>query len=100
MNLVTRLCARCERPILRGETPFILRLELFAAPEMPEVTLEELLRDHAAEIKQLLAETEKLTEAELMRDVYMERTFVLCRRCHRALLANPLGRLAEENPAP
>lgn len=90
--MISHICDRCERPILENETRYVARLEVFAAPDLPEITLEDLLRDHSADIRKLIGDCQAMSEEELMRDVYVEMKFVLCRRCQRAWLDNPLGR--------
>jgi hypothetical protein len=89
--MVTHLCDRCGRPIEKGEVRYVARIQVFAAADPLEITAEELLKDHSAEIERLLRQCDEQTEEELMRDVFVELQFDLCRRCQKRYLANPLA---------
>jgi NMD protein affecting ribosome stability and mRNA decay len=89
--MITHLCDRCGRPIERGELRYVARVEVFAAPDVLEITLADLLADSRDEMDRLLRQCEQMTEDELMRDVHVELKFDLCRRCQRAYLNNPLA---------
>jgi len=88
--MITHICDRCGRPIEKGELRFVARLQVFAAADTLEITPEDLAVDRRDEIAKLLRECGELTEEELMRDVFVELKFDLCRRCQRAYLAAPL----------
>ena len=94
--MITHLCDRCGRPIFKGQTRYVARLEVYAAPDVVEVGLEELLTDQRAEMDRLIEQCASMSEAELMQDVHVEMTFDLCRACQRALLANPLAVATED----
>jgi hypothetical protein len=85
------ICDRCRRPIAPEELRYIAKIQVFAAPELLEISPEDLLRTHSEEIDRLLRQCERLSEEELMRDVYVEFQFNLCRACQQAYLADPLG---------
>jgi hypothetical protein len=89
--MITHICDRCGRPIDKGETRYVAKLQVFAAADPLEITWDDLMQDHTAEIERLMKECEKMTEEELMQDVFVELQFDLCRFCHKAYLANPLG---------
>jgi hypothetical protein len=89
--MITHICDRCGRPIFKGEIRYIARMELYAAPDPIEITLEDLMKDQREEMRKLIERTEGMTEDDLMQDVYVELKFDLCRACQRALLANPLS---------
>ncbi|MGC8742924.1 MAG: hypothetical protein ACP5T0_03475 [Verrucomicrobiia bacterium] len=89
--MITHFCDRCGRPILKGETRYVVNMKIYAAADQPlEISVEDLFRDHFAEIERIIEETESMTEEELMRDVYVEYKFDLCRQCQRALIYQPL----------
>jgi hypothetical protein len=90
MTLVTHLCDRCGRPILKGETRYLARIEVQASAAPLEITEADLQRDLTLQREHLIEQTEAMTEEELMRDVYVELKFDLCRRCQRTWLQNPL----------
>jgi hypothetical protein len=89
--MITHICDRCGRPIFADETRYIARIEVFAAPDLPAFTMDDLQRDHSAEMQRLIDQCEGLTEEELMREVHVEMKFDLCRACQRAYLDRPLG---------
>jgi sporulation protein YlmC with PRC-barrel domain len=69
--MVTHICDRCGRPILKGEPRYVARIEVFAAADPLEISAEDLARDASDEIEALLSACEQLSEEELMRDVYV-----------------------------
>jgi hypothetical protein len=85
-------CDRCGRAIVKGELRYVVKLEVFAAPDAGEITIADLLTDQAAEIDRLLAACEEMSEDELMCDVHVQEQFDLCRACQKEFLAHPLGR--------
>jgi len=89
--MISHICDRCGRAILKGEVRYIAKVEVFAAGDVLEISADELSEDPIAKIDRLLEQCASLTEAELMRDVFVEMQFDLCRRCQRAYLANPLA---------
>ena len=94
--MMTHICDRCGRVLEGEEVRYVARIEVFAAADPLQITLEDLLRDTRQEMEQTLRQCEELTEEELMRDVYVELRFDLCRRCQRAFIADPL-RLGQES---
>ena len=94
--MITHICDRCGRPIEKGQLRYIAKIEVLAAAEPLEITLEDLLRDTRREMEALLAQCEQFSEEELMRDVYVKFEFDLCRACQKAYVADPLP--VEINP--
>ena len=89
--MITHLCDRCGKPIDSRENRYLVRIEVLAAADPLEITAEDLAQDHSEEMDQLLGECEKLSEEELMRDVYVRLEFDLCRACQKVYLSNPLA---------
>jgi len=89
--MVTHICDRCGRPIEQGQLRYIAKIQVFAAADPLEITLEDLLRNTRREMDRLLQQCEGLTEAELMRDVYVKFEYDLCRACQKAYVNNPLS---------
>jgi hypothetical protein len=87
---ITHICDRCGRPIGKGETRYVARIQVYAAPSSPEISAEDLMVDHTDEIGRLMDQCAAMSEDELMQDVYVELQYDLCRRCQRAYLANAL----------
>jgi len=88
--MITHICDRCGRPIEQGQLRYIAKIQVFAAADPLEITLEDLMRDTRREIDRLLRQCDALSEEELMRDVYVQLQFDLCRACQKAYLANPI----------
>lgn len=89
--MITHICDRCGRPIKRGQIRYTARIQVFAAADLLEITLDDLLRDTGREMDDLIGQCEQLSERELMRDVYVEFKFDLCRACQRVYLDDPLS---------
>ncbi|MBI4327366.1 MAG: hypothetical protein HY674_19195 [Chloroflexi bacterium] len=88
--MITHFCDRCGQPIEKGALRYVAKIQVFAAYDPLEITFEDLITDPSREIKQILTQCEGLTEEELMRDVYVQFEFDLCRACQRIYVANPL----------
>ena len=88
--MTSRHCHRCGQAIAPDQLRYLARIEVYAAYDPLDLTFEDLTRDHTAEIQALLRQCEGLSEEDLMRDVYLEFKFDLCRRCQQAYIANPL----------
>jgi len=89
--MITHICDRCGRPIEKGQLRYIARIEVLAAADPLEITLEDLLRDTRREMDALLAKCDQLSEEELMRDVYVKFEFDLCRACQMSYVTDPLS---------
>jgi len=89
--MITHICDRCGRQIQKGQSRYIAKIEVLAAADALEITLEDLLRDTRREIDALLEQCEQSTEEELMRDVYVKFEFDLCRACQKSYVTAPLS---------
>jgi hypothetical protein len=72
---------------------YIVRIDVFADPSMPELTTDEI--DSAAAQNQLailIHEMELMSAEELQDQVHRRFEYKLCGPCQRKFLANPLGR--------
>ena len=88
--MITHICDRCGRPIQQGQLRYTARIQVFAAADPLEITLDDLMRDTGREIDRLLQQCEALSEEELMRDVFVQFQFDLCRGCQKAYVTDPL----------
>jgi hypothetical protein len=88
--MITHICDRCGKAIERGDVRYVAQIQVFAAAAPLEITLDDLLEDHAPEIDRLLRQCAGLSEEELMRDVHVEFQFDLCRACQKVYVTNPL----------
>ena len=89
--MITHICDRCGRPLEQGQLRYIAKIEVFAAADPLVITLDDLLRDTRREMDDALEECEKLTEEELMRDVYVLFQFDLCRSCQKSYVTDPMS---------
>ena len=89
--MITHICDRCGRPLEQGQLRYIARIEVLAAADPLEITLDDLLRDSRREMDALLEQCEHLTEEQLMRDVYVKFEFDLCRSCQKSYVTDPLS---------
>ena len=84
-------CDGCGRDLARdGSDHFIVKIEAFAAAGRLEFTVEDLKRDHAAEIRRTIDELTKQSPDEIEDGVYRHFRYDLCSACHRQFLADPL----------
>jgi hypothetical protein len=86
------LCDICRRTI-PPQGDYIVRIEVFANPQMPPITQEELAEfDFDKTLSELLSQMEGMTAEELMDDVHRKFEFHICRPCQMRFLVNPLGK--------
>jgi predicted amidophosphoribosyltransferase len=85
-------CDLCDRP-LSPHGHYVVKIEVFADPEMPAVTSEEMAEaDYQAAMKELLNEMKSMSADELQDQVHRAFAFKLCRACQMRFLVNPLGK--------
>ena len=86
------LCDLCDRPV-SPHGHYIVRMDVFADPEMPPVTSEEVAEaDYQQAMKELLEQMKDMSADELQDQVHRRMEFKLCRACQMRFLANPLGK--------
>lgn len=86
------LCDRCLAELHPGRGDwYLVRIEAFADPSPPVITDEDLARDHAAEIDELLRRMSEMSERELLDQVHRRLSLSLCGPCYRAWIENPTG---------
>ena len=88
--MTTRLCDRCGQLIEEKDLRYIAKIQVYAAYDPLNVDFADMTRDHTEEIKAVLKSCENLSEEDLMRDVYVEFQYDLCRACQRAYIKEPL----------
>src|SRR2546428_11476090 len=100
--MITHICDRCGCPIEQGQLRYVAKIHVFAAADMLEITLEELMRDTRKEMDRLLGKGEEFSEEGLMRGVFVQIPFDPCRACPRTYIANPMppAHAPEHQPAP
>jgi hypothetical protein len=85
-------CDLCNRP-LPPHGHYIVQIDVFADPEMPAATSEEMQEtDYQAAMAELLAQMKDMSAEELQDQVHRRFQFKLCRACQMRFLVNPLGK--------
>jgi hypothetical protein len=85
-------CARCGAELWPGAGNFYqVTIEAVADPTPPTISAAELAADVRAQIEELLARLEGLSEEEAMKQVYRRLTFHLCGPCYRCWIEHPTG---------
>ena len=86
------LCDLCDR-VIPPHGHYIVKMEVFADPEMPAVTSEELAEaDYQAAMQELMEQMKGMSADELQDQVHRAFQFKLCRACQMRFLVNPLGK--------
>ena len=70
----------------------MVRIDVFADPQMPAMTAAELAGTDSGELAKLLEKMKHMTAEELQEQVHRRVEFKICPRCHGPYLANPLGK--------
>ena len=86
------LCHRCGATFAPGKGNFyVVRIEAFADPTLPEMSKEDLEADLDQQINELIDSTRDMSERELMDQVYRRLTIHLCGPCYEKWIENPAG---------
>ena len=89
---LTLFCDRCSQEVHPGQADFfVVRVEAFADPTPPEITADDLQRDHRREIEKLIAAIQNLSEQQEMDQVYRRKNLILCNGCCDEWMERPLG---------
>ena len=77
-------CSICKAEILPGKQTYVLRIDLFAAPEELEITKEELDKDRRDEFEKIMEQLEAM-DAEAVQEetdkVFERHVYWLCPIC-------------------
>ncbi|NLX14970.1 MAG: hypothetical protein GXY44_15150 [Phycisphaerales bacterium] len=85
-------CGRCGVELQPGSGDFfVVRIEAFADPSPPDLSLEESSTDARRRLKELVAQLNYTSEQELMDQVYRRLTIHMCNPCYRIWIENPAG---------
>lgn len=88
--MVKYRCDGCGAEMERAELRYTVTIDVRAAYDRLEVGLLDLVRDHRAEILQLIDQMKNKTASELEEGVYKRIRLDLCPSCQRAFLRAPL----------
>ena len=88
-------CDLCGKPVAL-ESSYVVRIDVFADPSSPAIDTSSMTAAEAAtSMADVMRELEKLSADELQDQVHRRFEHRLCAGCHRAYLANPLGKPRE-----
>ncbi|MGB9691233.1 MAG: hypothetical protein ACPL7D_03610 [Candidatus Sumerlaeaceae bacterium] len=82
---MSRKCSNCGADVPPGAQLYVLRIELYAQAQPIELTIDDLLADHTAQIEKLIEEMEFLDAEEATDEVYEAYVFELCAMCRRRM---------------
>lgn len=88
--MVTYRCDGCGAEMDRMDLRYTVTIDVRAAYDRLEVGLLDLVRDHRAEILQLIDQMKNKTASDLEEGVYKRIRLDLCPSCQRAYLKAPL----------
>jgi hypothetical protein len=84
-------CDLCGKPLLATEpVRYEVRIQVYAAYDPLEITLDDLTQDHRAQIRALLRDLEDRDPQEVEDGVYKEMRFDLCMACQKQYVRSPL----------
>ncbi len=76
-----RVCDYCHREIDTDDMFYELKLEMYAAPVLPDISEEDMEKDHTAEIEALIDAMDSMDVEELTDEVFECYVFHLCKDC-------------------
>jgi hypothetical protein len=86
-----RVCDLCRTPVRVGEH-YVVRIDVFADPEIPPMSGEELASaSFDSALDALINELEELGPEEAEAQVFHRFEYRLCPACRKRFVANPLG---------
>lgn len=77
-------CSICKSEILPGKQTYVLRIDLFAAPDELEISRDELEKDRRAEFEKLMEQLESMDAEEVQEEsdkVFERHVYLLCPIC-------------------
>ena len=84
-------CDMCGKPLLvDSDVRYVARIEVFAAYDPMELTVDDLKVDHRDEIRDLVKRLADRDPQQSQDEVYRKFTFDLCPACQREYLKHPL----------
>lgn len=88
-------CDLCGKDLTDGlDSRFVLKMEVFAANDLSEISEYDLGNDHLEEMGQLLRDADEMDLEPA--PAFKKMRFDMCSSCHRKFLADPLNREAQK----
>ena len=88
--MTTITCDGCGAKLRKGALRYKVKIDVHAAYDEMRVTLLDLVRDHRAEIKNLIERMKHKDPRELEEKIFKQFQLDLCPACQFAYLQNPL----------
>ena len=90
------ICDMCGKGLLvEDDVRYEVTIEIKSAYDPMEITAEDLVKDHTAEIKRLIKQMKEINQQDLEDEVYKVFRFDLCHTCQKKFLKNPLSTIQE-----
>lgn len=68
-----------------------MKIDVYAAYDTLEISLEDLLKDHQEEMRELMEKMKHCDPQKVEEDVFKSFDFDLCRPCQHKFIRDPLG---------
>ena len=88
--MITYTCDGCGRPLEKGSLRYRVKIDVRAAYDTLEIGLADLIRDHEAELAELLEKLKHKDPKEIEETVYKRIELDLCPTCQKAFIRDPL----------
>ncbi len=85
------ICDGCNAKIKQGEIRYVLNISVTAddGGEGEEEPLSDI------DLENLMLQLENADSGDLTRQIYVERSFILCGKCRSTFIKNPLGQAGD-----
>ncbi len=90
--MIHYMCDCCKRVLESDYLCYVVKMEVYAALDLPSAYDLEDDRDYLQEIQDILASSEDANDPRISDDVYEHLRFDLCPDCRKKFTKNPLGR--------
>jgi len=86
------ICELCGKTI-PPHAHYVVRIDVFADPQLPELSAEDVAKmNFDEELRKLVEQMKHLSEEELQDQVHRRFEYKICRPCQVKFLRNPLGK--------
>jgi hypothetical protein len=93
--MISYTCDLCGRKMIEDESVrYVVKIEVYAAYDPLELSDDDLIEDHRAEMRELIEKMKDADPQELEDQVYHAFRFDLCAECQKKYLQDPLFRKA------
>jgi len=86
------ICELCGKTIA-PHAHYVVQIDVFADPELPELSAEDVAKmNFDEELRKLVEQMKHLSDEELQDQVHRRFEYKICRPCQVKFLRNPLGK--------